>query len=262
VLEQVEGVAEQEVRRAQRRLLTALANIGEDDAGRPVVVFAEGAIRGSLAEGGEDTGAGGSGAGTGSFGASVQTRHGQWTAKIVIASTDQAVLDGYGSTVLSPGTGKSLASGLLDLRTHVGRVPLHVYSSVASSRWGFLSEQGDTAFVNTTVLGAGALYYHEIANGRVGDNSFGLSTELGLAVRFLDGNARNSEARREGFGEGTVFGGLEGGFGLAFGGVLGTVQAYYLFPSARSKHVDGLTGLNLVAGLGVTAEFLRGRLRF
>lgn len=257
-LEGLDEASANRVRRAQRSLRAAVDEVRQERKGRQLMVFADGTIRGALSD---DEGDGEDDDGplsTGSLGASVDTHLGLWTAKVTVASTETVIADDFGSAVLSPGTGRSLASGLIDLR--FGDFPVHLYGSASSSRWK-LTEGDDAPATRATVLGLGGLFHRNIALGTVGENDVSITAEAGLAGRWLDGDVRDNDKRKTVIGDPTIFAGPELGFALTFGRVTGAVQLYGLYaPGKYRHHVDGLTGLQLVAGLGVTGEFFRGRL--
>lgn len=242
---------------ADARSLQRLATAALGDLGSRVVVFADGNIRGALDQD-ESTDAS---SGTGALGVAVSTGAGQWAARINIASSEQVVSEDYGSIILAPGTGRSLASGLLELR--MANWPVHLYTSVSNSRWK-LGTADDAPTANATVLGVGALYTRTLASGSLDENEVVLTAEIGGAARWLDGDIHDLDEERQAVigSTGSLFIGPEAGFTLALGRVTGQVQVYHLLEAGNAgRRIAGLNGLQVVAGLGVTGEMFRGRIR-
>lgn len=224
-------------------------------SGPVVLVFADGNIRGA-ARGESDA----SRVGTGSLGVSLAASFATYVATVAIASTQDTVDANYGASLLTPASGQSLASALFDV--HLQRVPVHFYASVARSLWRVRTEPS-VQTASATVVGAGALAYRYIALGDVGGNQVGLKVEFGPSVRWLEGDVRSRsvELQEELLKtSGTVFPGLEAGVQISFGSVSGAAQLYRLWDPDDGVRVDGLTGLQLVAGLGVTGQIFGGPL--
>lgn len=220
-------------------------------------VVADGNFRGATNGGGE-----GAPVGTGSLSLQARMPSGVWKAALAIASTQDTVTDGFGSALLAPASGKALTSGLLDVHFTgfpLPRFPLHLYASVAREQW-MVHDTPDVRTSGVTVLGLGALFYREVAAGTVQDTRLSLVLEAGGAARFLGGDIlseADSVRKRVISTTRTVFIGPEVGLQLSVGKMSGALQLYYM-PRRNDEHVPNFSGLQLVAGIGVTGELFGG----
>jgi hypothetical protein len=263
------------VRVAQDELRYRLADARERRSGWPVILFATGTVRESLgtAESAKDDGK--QPLGTGALGASMRTGFGLVTANVNIVSSENVVEGNFGPTVLSPGAGASLSAALLDFRLRGTRqiptsgnedrrgfripvpTPNHLYLTAASSRWRAGTDT-TAAAVHTTVLGAGALWERALVEASLSETEIALRVEGGFSGRLVGGDAFRNGFINAAMDGARVVGGLEGGFSLTFGRVTAATQLY-LYGGEGGAKVDRLTGLQMVAGLSVSGEFLRGR---
>lgn len=256
-----------EVETAQRRLAEQIREARRILTGFPFMIFAAGTVTESLgtASTSEDDGA--KPLGSGSLGMSVQTDAGHYTARVNVISADNVADADIGPAVLSPGTGNALASGLLDYRAAstprlLGIRGVHVPNHWYVSASGLRLRDGTTEeapIVRATVFGAGALWLLEAVNRPVEDTQMLMHVELGPSLRWIHGDltrAGTLSAAAEGF-----HAGVESGFSIGFGRVVAGAQLYYLQPFSGAKETNGLNGLQFVAGISVTGEFLRGTLR-
>jgi hypothetical protein len=255
------------VETAQRRLAEQLREARRLLAGFPFMVFASGTVTESLgtASTSEDDGA--KPLGSGSLGMSVQTDAGHFTARVNVVSADNIADADIGPAVLSPGTGNALASGLMDFRIASAprllgirgvHVPNHWYASASGLRLRDGTTE-DAPIVRATVFGAGALWLLETVNRSVEQTQMVMHVEVGPSVRWIEGDVTRAgtiSAAAEGYHTG-----LESGFSIGFGRVVAGAQLYYLWPLAGAEETNGLDGLQFVAGISVTGEFLRGTLR-
>lgn len=180
---------------------------------------------------------------------------------MTIASTTDTVGSGFGAALLSPGSGRALAFGLIDLHVpaQFRQIGLHGYTTASRSRWR-LSE---TTVIDATILGGGLLGYHQIAERSVGNSTISLVVEAGPMVRWLAGDIRSigDPDRENAIGSAdSFFGGLETGATLSIGELVGAVQLYHVWPTDRDDLVSGLSGLQLVAGFSVKGRLFGGAL--
>lgn len=253
--------------RADARALATRLDETQQELGMPteVVVFASGDVRG-VATGDSEGGTGS----TGYLGVSITKRTTVWNAQIVVASTVDTTTTSFGGALLRPGTGSSLSSGLIDLKIRSGTSGWlwHLYGSATESTW--LAEAGtpadssgnqtvpDSTAKSAVSLGLGALFGRQLINSSVGGNAIGLRLEAGLSLRHLSGDAGRDKAFRTLLLEKDkqFFWGAELGMEISFGSVVAAVQ-YYVY----SGSVDGLTGGQLVAAIGLQGQLFRGRIR-
>jgi hypothetical protein len=253
-------------RRDARYLASRLDEILDTFGPSPaIVVFAEGDIRGVAT--GDSTK---SATGTGSLGANLVTRRGIWQANIAIASSVDTVSEGYGNSILAPGTGRSLRSGSLSYHWNTPSrryLPdkFHLYGSVSSYHWRATSTNSDGSVDTTTTqvstMGLGALARSEPGCCRVLDNPVLLAIEYGLAARWLNGNISGRRDLRSTLlgTDRSAFVGPELGLQLSFGKATASLAAYYLF-GKKGEHVDGLTDLQIIAAFTASSEIFRGPL--
>jgi|tagenome__1003787_1003787.scaffolds.fasta_scaffold20990048_13 hypothetical protein len=242
---------------ARDRLSTLVATATTEPPKNEVMVVADGNFRGETSGGGE-----GAPVGTGSLALQAMMPSGLWKASIAIASTQDTITDGFGTALLAPASGKALTSGLLDV--HLAAfptpgIPLHLYASVAREQWQ-VQDTPSVRAAGVTVLGLGALFYRQVASATVQNTDLSLVLEAGGAARFLGGNIlseadsvrlRVLSTRR------TAFIGPEVGLQLSVGKMSGALQLYYM-PRRNDEHVPNFSGLQLVAGIGVTGELFGG----
>lgn len=225
----------------------------EEEGGTKVFVTADGNFRGVTNGGGE-----GAPVGTGSLSLTAVTGFANLKAGIAIASTQDTVRDDFGTAMLAPASGRALTSGLLDARLNY--LPVHLYFTASRSLW----QVQDTPSVitsATTVLGMGALLYGELAAAKVQETDLRLSIEGGVALRFLGGDfmALDSTTRRSVLSTSrSAFIGPEVGMQITVGKMAGALQLYYM-PHNDHDRVPGFSGLQLVAGIGVSGELFGSR---
>jgi hypothetical protein len=234
-------------------------------SGTHVSIYADGAIRG-VALGEEDNAT----AGTGSLGIRVAVPNKIYYAVVNVASTVDTITGNAGSFILSPANGSALRSGILDLRfpNTFGKIfgaqaGLHTYASASQSTW-----QGTVDTAGTVVVGLGALLYHDVANGQLGDeptNRIRLSIEAGPSMRIVGGDV--SAGARDGLRTEvlgttqTKFAGLELGMQIEFGIVTAGFQFYLYDDFKRHTDVRGITGGQFVAGFSIGGPIVGGQLK-
>lgn len=240
----------QALRQERAFLLAAIDGLTTSDA----AVFADGSIRGNA------KGENGSGVGTGSLAVAIRRGRLHWYTAVAVASTADTVTDGFGSVLLSPGGGRALSSGVVDV--HVGEVfgawGLHSYASVAHSLWAV----DDTAR-SVTILGVGALLNKQIGAGAIAGSIVSVSGDIGLSFRVMDGDVLKvpDDIRLRDIGtKERFFWGLEAGATIQVGQLVGGIQLYHMWPKNQADRVAGISGLQLVAGFSVKGELFRGPL--
>lgn len=156
-----------------------------------VRVFADGAVRASVAGQGD-----GSTASAGSIGVSVLSARSQFTTQISVATANDTLRDGYGTSILVPASGGRLAAGLVDVRLPkvYRQWGVHTYASASSASWFTKNPQATDETIGVAIAGLGASLYREVINQPLGpDNSAAVLVDVGLAYRGLFGDIANSE---------------------------------------------------------------------
>ncbi|HEX8211797.1 MAG TPA: hypothetical protein VF584_16600 [Longimicrobium sp.] len=252
----------------QRELREHLRSARIALAGNPFWIFASGSVTEGLGKAETDDDDGQKPIGTGALGLSLQTPKARYTTRVSLISADNIQDSDIGPAVLTPGAGNALSAALLDMRLNstpriAGRgmptihLPSHYYVTASSLRLRD-GTAADADIVRTTVLGAGALWSSEIAAGAIQQTEVDLRFDWGPSVRWINGDlerAQNLDDTADG-----IHTGLEAGFSMSFGRVTAASQLYYLWPLRGADEIDGLNGLQLVAGISVTGEFFRGTL--
>jgi hypothetical protein len=149
-----------------------------------VRVFADGAVRAAIAGEGGPTSAG-------SIGVSIASQRNLFSAQISLASANDTLSSDFGVALLTPGSGGTLAAGLIDFRRRevVGAFGLHTYASASSSRWFTQDPAAPRTSIGIAVAGFGLSLYHEVINQPIGDdNSVAVLLDGGLAYRGLFGD--------------------------------------------------------------------------
>lgn len=138
-------------------------------------------------------------------------------------------------------------------------LPNHIYGTASRIHLNGGTEAAPRA-IRATVIGAGALWARDIFDGPLVESTkASLSIEGGVAIRWMSGDATRDSALEPIFRDVRAFaGGPELGFAFTFGRVTAATQIYHLFNNRDD--VPGLGGLQMVAGLSVTGEFLSARL--
>lgn len=244
--------------------------------GRRATLFAKGDVKG-VATGGESSAA------TGALGLTMDTDRSMVQASLALASTQDSLTTGFGASVLTPGSGKALSSGLLSglfrfaphaqLSAIIPRA-LHIYGTASSSRWqdtvAFEQANGTTGparpvSANVVVLGGGALLQHDLACCRVLDNPAVLTLEWGVGFRHLGGDITAADTALVFLRDSTLgtrsrfFGGPEVGLQITVNRVIGSLQLYH-FWDGRGGDVPGLTGLQMVTAFTIAADIFSGPL--
>ncbi|MBP9201165.1 MAG: hypothetical protein KBF47_14240 [Gemmatimonadales bacterium] len=232
-------------------------------AGRPVVaLYADGTVRDAVGgSGGKDNTTG-----TGSVGLAVSFPSGwQLNTSVAVASTVDSVKDGFGASVLLPGSGKGkLSTFIFEVFAppmpklwHVG---VHGYLSGGNSTW-----VTDTAHArNAAVMGVGLGVYRDfLCTCRLLDTDVAITMTAGVALRTLQGNVAQSPTVLQAALHGSKdrsFAGAEFGLALTIGSVRAGVQYYQMGKADDDISVASLTGGQLVVGISVAGAIVSGPL--
>lgn len=239
------------------------------DGKRPIFIelYADGNVRKALQD------AGGGQVAAGSLGINVRTPH--WASDLLVntAGTQDALRRGFGTSVLAPGAGGSLSSGLLEARLMIGKATsrrrpgVRAYASANSSTW-----QPDTAKPAMSVavagLGLGAFYGigGTIPVSTTENDSGATQTrrrisavlDAGFAWRSIGGDVAGPSGdavrRLVGMDRGHM-GGAEVGATVTYSGLKAGVT-YYRFPG----DMPGLSHGQIVAGFAVQTSLAGGLL--
>jgi hypothetical protein len=214
-----------------------------------VAAFASGNIRGMVT--GNDSLTSGA---NGALGVQLTTPRYTVSALINVAAAGSMLTSGFAKSLLSPASGSSLRSALLELRLPAGKTfsgtwGWHIYASASASTWR--SPTDDTRQAAASVTGLGVLLYRQVAATK-DDNSVSVGIEGGLSIRNLSGDIISDEAlRRELLGTSTrTFWGFEGGMTVGVNKATAAIQLYYYFPN----NAPGLGRVQITTGLSLSAD--------
>lgn len=197
--------------------------------------------------------------------------------QINVAASADTVRSSYGGSILTPGTGGALSSGLIDFRLRpdstrkrFGRFGAHFYMSVASTRWATEfsppdSATGDSLVSATTdaaIMGVGAQLTIEILNGELSNTPIYAAIDFGVSARQLFGDIANSEAEAQALKQRLygstreTFAGLELGLVIQVNNIKAGLTYYFYDGDSR-----GLTDGQVVAGFGIQSNIFSGLLK-
>ena len=260
LLEKVKDVAIKDQIEAEA---TAIGQALLGVAGRPVVaLYADGTVRDAVSgSGGKDNTTG-----TGSVGLAVSFPSGwQLNTSVAVASTVDSVKDGFGASVLLPGSGKGkLSTFIFEVfappMPRLWNVGVHGYLSGGNSTW----VTDSTHARNAAVMGVGlGLYRDFLCHCRLLDTDVAITMTAGLALRALQGNVAQSPTVLQAALHGSKdrsFAGAEFGLALTIGSVRAGVQYYQMGKADDDISVASLTGGQLVVGISVAGAIVSGPL--
>ncbi|HEX2190093.1 MAG TPA: hypothetical protein VHG51_14395 [Longimicrobiaceae bacterium] len=247
-----------------------------------VTFFADGSIKNAVgkAEGFSNA--------NGALGLAMATSAHDITALMNVASGDESVREGFGSSLLAPvvGSGRGINAALFDirvfdaptrlfgtgggssLRSYVSRADLHMYGSLSSARWQIPDSlvpptavgSADSA-ISTAIVGLGALLYHDFLHQRVaGSNDLSLGMEIGVAYRQLFGDiaTKQHDPLKSALlhSDQEVFWGLETGIYLQVNRVKAGATYYFL----RSEDdIPGLSDGQVVVAISIQGEMFSAK---
>jgi hypothetical protein len=189
---------------------------------------------------------------TGSLGLLAETTATTWVGTVAIVGNQSTIGGNYGSAVLVPGGGNSLASALLDVRWTGNHLPLHTYLIVSKANWQ-QSRGGDATLSDTisvVAAGFGVLLYREVVPPTSNRTGASLIVELGPTIRWLDAEpGKRSEMLQVGR---PLFAGFETGMQISVGRLSAAAQLYWIH--REDVRIPGLTDWQFVAGIGVSGD--------
>ncbi len=189
----------------------------------------------------------------------------QLNTSVAVASTVDSVKDGFGASVLLPGSGKGkLSTFIFEVFAppmpklwHVG---VHGYLSGGNSTW----VTDSTHSRNAAVMGVGLGVYRDfLCTCRLLDTDVAITMTAGLALRTLQGNVAQSPTVLQAALHGSKdrsFAGAEFGLALTIGSVRAGVQYYQMGKADDDISVASLTGGQLVVGISVAGAIVSGPL--
>ncbi len=238
-----------------------------------VSLYADGTLQSLASEPGNE-----SGIANGSLGIIVKRGKVVWGASISVASTVDTVDSNFGNVVLNAGSGKGLASGLIDHYRYVDNSPFkwlfkifdrsfdqqgagyyHFYVSTSSSLWR--SQNNNGLVRNANVLGSGVLYGIDIVDSPE-PNSIGFGVEAGFSYRGILGDIHNDVVTdievqnlyKELFGTTRKhFPGLEGGLYIRFNKITAGIRGYYMFNNRNRELIDGITSFQIAGNISISS---------
>jgi hypothetical protein len=198
------------------------------------------------------------------------------SGQINIAAKTDTLATGFGTALLSPGSGKAFNSGVIDVRTRTlgpescgsggppwCRVGLHGYASASTTRWATaLQGQTVTAATDVPVIGTGLGGYYRFFDGTVVTDSnpprVAMVLDATLTHRHIAGDISADEQALN-----TTIGTTRRTF---FGAELGLALSYNQIRAGLSYYrmngsVKGFSRGQIVAGFALKADLLSGEFR-
>jgi hypothetical protein len=197
------------------------------------------------------------------------------SGQINIAAKTDTLSTGFGTALLSPGSGKAFNSGLIDVRTRAGapaacsssarplwcRMGVHGYASASTTRWA-TAKLGETvtAATDVPVIGSGIGGYYSFFDGKVKTDSnpprVAMVLDATLTHRHIAGDISGDDAALTNtIGEAKqTFLGVELGLSLSYNQIRAGLS-YYLM----NGDVKGFSGGQIVAGFALKADLLTGK---
>lgn len=225
-----------------------------------VSIFVDGGIQGVVSNSEKSSDAVASGA----LGISVVKKNVIWVASVNIASTTDTISSGFGSIILTPASGKSLTSGVLEFlleepfKIASKPIGIHAYASASSSKWLIT----DTTKAST-VFGLGLTFVNKVIDATKGDNSVYLGFEVGPTYRGIFGdisNNRNLYEKALGT-QGKHFLGIEGGLKIRFNKITAGIQGFLLYDIENKKRIDGVTSFQITGGITISGAFYQDKFK-
>lgn len=199
-----------------------------------------------------------------------------FSGQINVAAKTDTVRDGFGASLLTPGSGKALTAGLFDWRRPIGRLicgkgprvvreivqgdhlKARAYGTVSSSEWSLPSAGAEAAQVVSVVpVGFGLGLTYTLVDEVINSKPVAAGLVFGFSRRLIHGDiAGESHALQRQAILGTTkesFSGYEAGLELQFGQISGGVT-FYSFP--RSATVPGFSRGQVVAGFSIRSNVL------
>jgi hypothetical protein len=255
-----------------------------------IAVYADGNLKTALTKGDDAQVA------AASLGLGIGIRRATIDLLINTVGTAPAVKSNWGTTLLSPGSGSSLAAGLLEVRwlfhkyedTPPAKKPeakekvaptpeesasaeatrglwktgIRGYGSISSAKWQVNSNDETGVVVGGLGLGAFFALQGDTKNIDSTRNHTGAILDVGLAGRFIGGDIANdlhqSELDTAMARSGKVHVGIELGLQLYINGAKASLTYYAFGGVLGGKDVAGLTRGQVVAGFSVQSALFQG----
>lgn len=226
-----------------------------------IEVFADGNLKNALGQGDGQLAAA-------SLGLGISMKRVSLSLLVNTIGTAKPLEKDFGTTLLAPASGASLAAGLVDLRWLTGKdndsttfqQGWRFYGSVSSAEWKVLPDDVEPTGVVVGGFGFGR-YFALLGQVKADDedpNPVGAVFDIGLAARAIGGDIASdfNEDRLNGAipGGGKIHIGLELGLQLQINGAKASLT-YYAF---WGKDVPGLTRGQVVAGFSVQSPLFKG----
>jgi len=244
-----------------------------DTAVPTTAVFLSGALTG-----GKDSSS--STATSGALGISHLSSAWSFSSQINIAAKTDTIRDGFGASLLAPGSGKALMAGLFDWRRPISRfvgctrtdklprlvrevlrgdrLKTRVYGTVSNSVWSLPAAGTEPAeAVSVVPIGFGIGLDYSLINEMINAKPVAAGFVFGYSRRLIHGDiAGESHALQRQAILGTTkesFSGFEAGLELQFAQISGGVT-FYSFP--RAATVPGFSRGQVVAGFSIRSNVL------
>jgi len=219
-------------------------------------------------------------AATGALGISHLSRTWSFSGQINVAAKVDTVRDGFGASLLTPGSGKALTTGLFDWRRPIARffgcslptrlphlireaveddrLKARVYGTVSSSVWSLPAAGAQPAeAVSVVPIGFGLGLAYTLINETINEKPVAAGFVFGFSRRLIHGDiAGESHGLQRQAILGTSkdsFSGYEAGLELQFAQISGGVT-FYSFP--RAATVPGFSRGQVVAGFSIRSNVL------
>ena len=225
-----------------------------------IEVFADGNLKNALGQGDGQLAAA-------SLGLGISMKRLSLSLLVNTIGTAKPLEKDFGTTLLAPASGASLAAGLVDVRWLTGKDTVattfkrgwRFYGSISSAEWQVLP--GDPLPTGVVVGGFGFGRFYSLLGEVKSDedpNPVGAVFDIGVAARAIGGDIASdfNEDRLNAAipGGGKVHIGLELGLQLQINGAKASLT-YYAF---WGKDVPGLTRGQVVAGFSVQSPLFKG----
>ncbi|NOT08021.1 MAG: hypothetical protein HOP28_07435 [Gemmatimonadales bacterium] len=235
-----------------------------DKAGGTVAVYADGNLKNALGQEAVTTLA------SASLGLAIGFARLSVDLLINTIGTASPLEKGFGTTLLAPASGASLAAGLIDIRWFSSKDPsaqittagIRGYGSISSARWQVQASPAPAIGAVVGGIGLGgfvALGGHVSGDDARRNSAVVALLDIGVAVRGVGGDIAsppNREQYAQAFGGNTLRIGLELGLQLAVNGAKAGLTYYYFGGS-----VSGLSRGQVVAGISVQSALFEGALK-
>ena len=235
-------------------------NTARPDANVPWAIYLDGALQGAMEKGEEF-------AGTGSVRFYFKKNdHSNYTLSVAIAADDETKnrTSGFGTSLLTmAGSDRSGYIRGLDTRWEDNELwgmfdGFSWYAGVSNSAWSILNEEGELTdnSANTTVIGLEAAFVNRLLDID-SENRIYVDLNFGAAFRSIGGDLSDEQLTANLQQSNSSYYGLKAGFALGFNTITASADVYVM-GSSGEEHVDGLTGLQAIIQIAVSADAFKG----